>query len=284
MNVERFLSLQNYRPRTIETYRLILTGVNAWCIERGLTPETIQPEDFDEYLLSKRTTAYRRLILTCVKSYLHVMAPTAPLTRKKSITATPPTEMRTVGKEDAAVVIAYLWANRNRKSYKRTLAMFLLSWEAGLRATEIVELTLKALNLESCVATVLRKGGKKVTGCPFSPTAAATIKAYMQIRPSGCERVFVTDEGKPMDRNAWRLCLLRLARVAGVEHFSPHALRRGGSVEMMLNGAPDEVIMRLYGWSDHALLSRYTMAATMERARQWLPTAGLPLPVEMEAA
>jgi integrase len=239
--------------------------------------EEVPPELFEEYLAGKRTASYRRLILTCAKMYLQTMGhATAPILQMPSIAAEPPTEMRTVGREDAAQVISYLWANKGRKSYRRTLAMFLLSWEGGLRASELCDLTMKALDLDRCIATVLRKGGRKVTALPFSPTTAAAIKAYLKDRAEGCERVFVTDEGRPMDRNSWRLCLLRLARAAKVEHFSPHALRRGGSVEMMMNGAPDEVIMRLYGWSDHALLSRYTMAATMERARQWLPTAGLP--------
>jgi len=281
VNAERFLSLGNYRPATHETYRLILTGIDEWCQQNGLTPDTIQPEQFDAYLATKKTTSYQRLILSCVKSYLRIMHPNAPLLAKKSITATPPTEMRTVGKDDAAVIVDFLWKHRNRRAYKRTLAMFLLSWQAGLRASEICSLTRRAVDTEHCTATVLRKGGKKLTVCPFSAETAFAIEEYRKVRPPGGDCEFVGAEGQPLNRNGWRLCLLRLARKAGVEHFSPHSLRRGGSVEMMMNGAPDEVIMKLYGWSDHTLLARYTMAATMDRARQWLPSVGLALPAEM---
>jgi integrase len=188
--------------------------------------------------------------------------------------------MRTVTKEDIRRVVDYLWEHRSRRSYLRSLAMTLLSWEGGLRATECCELTLGALDLDNCTATVRRKGGRKITTILFGIPTAATIAAYLKVRPQvpGETHVFLSSEGRPMTRVSWRLCLLRLARAAGIEHFSPHALRRGGSVEMMLNGCPDEVIMRLYGWSDSALLSRYTMAARMDRARQWLPTVGLELP------
>lgn len=285
--VNRFIALQNFRPSTKQTYDLCLHGAMLWCSDRGLTLETIPPETFDEYLATKRTTAYRRLILTVCKSFLRAMHPEAPLLAKKSISAEPPTEMRTVGRDDAAAVIDFLWRHRTKRAYRRTLAMFLLSWEGGLRASELCELTLGALDLERCVATVRRKGGKKVTAVPFGRPTAAAISAWLQDRerlaPPGEKRVFLSSEGRPLDRSAWRLCLLRLARRAGVEHFSPHALRRGGSVEMMLAGAPDEVIMKLYGWSDHSLLARYTMAAQLDRARQWLPTAALELPADFLA-
>ena len=292
MNVQRFLSLGSvnrktgtkrpFRERTKQTYGLILGCVNDWLTENGYALETVQPEQFDAYLDSKATTSYRRLILSCVQGYLWTMGHRdAPLLGKASISAEPPVEMRTLQDDAVDKVLAFLSANRNRKSYKRTTAMLLLSIEGQLRASEICSLTFAALDLEGGWVTVIRKGGKKRTISPIlSPTVAA-IEQYLAVRPPGGELVFVSDEGKRIERNAWRLCCLRLAKAAGVPHFSPHSLRRTGTCAMEANGAPQGLTMKIAGWSEDSMYQRYTMGQQMERARPYMPSQRYVLPVEL---
>ena len=57
-----------------------------------------------------------------------------------------------------------------------------------------------------------------------------------------------------------RIIVRRLGDRAGLTGVSPHAFRRGGATQAVLNGAPDRLVQVWAGWTDGKMLRLYTEA------------------------
>ena len=95
----------------------------------------------------------------------------------------------------------------------------------GLRISEALNADIEDLDTERGHRTlrIVRKGGKHVT-VPLAPRTARALDLYIGERSSG--PIFVTGEGRRMDRGAADRVVKRLARRAGIgKEISPHSLR-----------------------------------------------------------
>jgi integrase/recombinase XerD len=286
MNVERFLAVAGYRPQTTETYRLTLSRISAWLDASSAALSDLTPEQFRTYLKPEWSPSYRYVTLAALKSYLRWDGQDAHpvLTmRERRVQSMPG---RTIGRAEASALIAFLYQHRGRKTYRRTLAMLLLAYEGGLRASEVCGLTMHDLDLDRRVVLVRRKGGKKITPINFRIPVALALGAWLVDRatlPQGEQFLFLTDEGHKMSRDAWRLICLRLAKSAGLNHFSPHSLRRGAACRSYEAGMSSEQVREKYGWSDDATMRLYLRLAEVEVDESVLPSASIELPTDFMA-
>jgi len=287
VNAEAFLSERSYSLQTTETYRLILSRFSDWLTSESIPLDKLTAQDFDR-LTGKRgwSSAYIYVQQAAIRAYIRWalergdLGERPPFLNKKAIRRSPSMNLRALSLSEIRQLVDFLMAHRTRKTYRRTLAMMLISYDCGLRASEVCGLTMANLPPEGGRVIVKRKrGGVTVNG--FGPLTQNALGVYLADRelvsPNG-GHVFLTDEGKPMDRNSWRLICLRLAEAADVEHFSPHALRRGTAISYREQGAPVADVLQRMGWNGPggmALYQHYSQLFAGDPLEAYTPSAGL---------
>ena len=148
------------------------------------------------------------------------------------------------------------------------------------RVGGLVGLRLGDLDLERGRALVREKGEKERT-VYLERHAVNALRAWLVLRPDvPHDFVFVGRRGLPMTGNGVYQMLKRLAAVAGVKKFNPHAWRHGGARAMKLAGAPTGVVRQILGHEDERVTEAFygdlddEELAACHAQYTWLPDAG----------
>ena len=127
-------------------------------------------------------------------------------------------------------VILFLEASRYGSDYDRLLSKTLILFiaQAGLRAFEVANLTLKDIDLETKVIYVINGKGRKNRRVGICSDLLKILFDYQKERLRrfrGRESFFLNRHGTPMNRDTIHQKIERVAKNFDF-HFTPHALRR----------------------------------------------------------
>jgi site-specific recombinase XerD len=133
----------------------------------------------------------------------------------------------------------------------RNRALFELVYSAGLRAQEVVDLSLADVDFAQELTVIRGKGGKE-RAVPLGEEAAYHLGRYLEhARPRlarGAEnRLFVSARGRPLDTSTLR----RLLR-------NPHRLRHAFATHLLEGGADLRTIQELLGHSSLSTTQIYS--------------------------
>ena len=139
----------------------------------------------------------------------------------------------------------------------RDLALVELMYGSGLRASEVVGLTMQDLNLSQRMLRVLGKGNKQRL-VPITKPCQQSISLYLKdVRPVLMQHLatdqlsvhlFLNHLGKPLTVRGLEYILAQLARRSGVDlHIHPHQLRHTFATQLLDNGADLRTIQELLG-------------------------------------
>jgi integrase/recombinase XerC len=139
----------------------------------------------------------------------------------------------------------------------RDLALVELMYGSGLRASEVVGLTMQDLNLSQRMLRVLGKGNKQRL-VPITRPCQQSISLYLKdvrpvlVRTLGEDQLsvylFLNHLGKPLTVRGLEYILAQLARRSGVDlHIHPHQLRHTFATQLLDNGADLRTIQELLG-------------------------------------
>jgi site-specific recombinase XerD len=173
----------------------------------------------------------------------------------------------TSGREaDAADVVGGLLSIRDR-------ALFELAYSCGLRAQEIVSLSLADIDHDGEQLRVEGKG-RKTRFVPVGEPAMAAVRPYLErARPelaraaslAGTDALFLSKTGRRLGTSDVRRRLRTwTARVGVAEGSSPHALRHSFATHLLDGGADLRSIQELLG---HASVSSTQIYTRVESAR-----------------
>jgi integrase/recombinase XerD len=127
--------------------------------------------------------------------------------------------------------------NNTRPTALRDRAIILLLLDTGMRASELCELTLQAVDLKNRRTRVFGKGSKERI-LRFSPTTGRALWRYInqhrQDAPANAP-LFITRGGTPYNRGALRLLTKRLGERAGVPDCHPHRFRHTFAIQFLRN-------------------------------------------------
>jgi integrase/recombinase XerD len=173
--------------------------------------------------------------------------------------------------------------SRRAPTGRRNAALLAVAWRCGLRASELVALTPKDVDLDEGRITVQRgKGGKRrVVG--LDGGTAALIERWLISRrkiPVGRDApLFCTLKGGTIDTSYLRHLFKRLARRAGIERrVHPHSCRHRFAIDLIQDGADLLVVQRALGHASAATTSTYLSrigaddAVAFVRQRNWSAT------------
>lgn len=139
----------------------------------------------------------------------------------------------------------------------RDLALVELLYGSGLRASEVVNLTIQDVNLPQRMLRILGKGNKQRL-VPITKPCQQSISLYLKdVRPmliQGLEasqltnHVFLNHHGTKLTVRGLEYILSQLAKRSGIAlHIHPHQLRHTFATQLLDNGADLRTIQELLG-------------------------------------
>lgn len=150
----------------------------------------------------------------------------------------------------------------------RDRAMLELMYAAGLRVSELVNLTATAVNLRQGVLRVTGKGSKERL-VPLGEEAQHWLERYLAVaRPQLAGKralapLFLTAGGEAPTRQQFWLLVKRYAGFAGIDpaRISPHGLRHSFATHLLNHGADLRALQMLLGHSSLSTTQIYTLVA-----------------------
>ena len=145
----------------------------------------------------------------------------------------------------------------------RDRAMLSLTYAAGLRVSELVQLTLKDLDLERGVVSAFGKGSKRRL-VPIGEIALDHVSAYLEARAQApkldrARVVFANPRGLALTRQAFWKIVRRYARSAGIRGAAyPHRLRHSFATHLLAGGADLRSVQTMLGHVSVATTEIYT--------------------------
>ncbi len=149
----------------------------------------------------------------------------------------------------------------------RDRAMLEVLYASGLRISELIHLTMDAVNLRQGVVRVTGKGNKERL-VPLGEPASDALSRYFAVaraellRAKISDYVFVSQQAKAMTRQTFWHRIKRYAIEAGIStDLSPHTLRHAFATHLLNHGADLRVVQLLLGHSDISTTTIYTHIA-----------------------
>lgn len=150
---------------------------------------------------------------------------------------------------------------------QRDKAMLDCLYATGLRASELVELTLQGLNLSAGFLRCLGKGSKERL-VPLGSQALASLKSYLGgarftlAKNKSSPYVFLSRRGDKMTRQGFWKLLKQYARKSGItKKVSPHVLRHSFATHLLERGADLRSVQMMLGHSNISTTQIYTHVA-----------------------
>lgn len=163
----------------------------------------------------------------------------------------------------------------DRRTKKRDRAIIYTLLDTGARASEICEVLLKDVDIDSGRIKVTGKG-RKTRFVYLGRKGKSAVWAYLMERFSrgkidSDQHLFLDDDRLyPLNRDSLRHLLLRIGRRADVLNPHPHKFRHTFAVEFLRNGGDVFTLQQLLGHTTLDMVSRYVQLAQvdMERAHR----------------
>ena len=138
-------------------------------------------------------------------------------------------------------------------------------YATGCRASEVVGLRLRDLDLDSGTLRCIGKGDKQRI-VPIGSRARSALQTYLETarprlsRPgSEVESVFLSRRGRPLSRlGLWRVVTQTARAIGEGPGISPHTLRHSFATHMLAGGADVRVVQELLGHASIGTTQIYT--------------------------
>ncbi|HWH43192.1 MAG TPA: tyrosine-type recombinase/integrase [Thermoleophilaceae bacterium] len=280
---ERALATRGAAERTRRAYAVDARQLADWATAQDLGPAMLGPRDIRRFagVLSERGSSRA----TVARKLAAIRALYSELARRGDIPANPgdlvasPKRDRTLPRvlkpAEVAAVLDGIPAATPLELRDR--ALFELAYGAGLRAEELVTLTVTALDPDSEEVRVEGKGGK-TRFVPVGEPAWRAVERYLDrgrpglaARGTGAPELFLSKTGRRLSSSDVRRRLAvwtrRAALAAGV---SPHTLRHSFATHLLEGGADLRSIQEMLGHASVSTTQTYTRVESRRLKRQYV--------------
>lgn len=275
----------SYRDSWRLFLRFVAARKNKPVSQLGLTDLT-EPEvlAFLQYTEQERKTSIgtRNCRLAGLRSFFHFVADREPLVAGQCaeilrIPTKRAPQSTLCHLEDNEVSAILDQPNRSTIEGQRDHVLLAVLYNTGARIQEALNITPRALRLESPLHVRLFGKGRKERICPLWPETVALLKAFLKKQRRGeDESIFVNRYGRPLGAAGVRFKLKHYVEAAGrstpslvSKRVSPHTFRHSTAVSLVAAGV-DVTVIR--DWLGHASLdtTNHYARANVETKRKAL--------------
>ncbi len=265
--------------KTRHAYRVDVTQLADWSDAQHLTPAQLTPRDLRRYVA---TLSARRLAPATIDRKIDALRAFLSSQREHGQLSGSPAELisapkraarlpRVLKRSETSTLLGSIPTDGVGGPLNlRDRAIFELAYACGLRAEEIVKLTVTDVEHDSEQLRVHGKGSKTRI-LPIGELALAALRDYLE-RARGAlqggdgeDALFLSKSGRALSTSDIRRRLGIHSRRAGLDRgISPHALRHSYATHMLDGGADLRTIQELLG---HASISTTQLYTRVESAR-----------------
>lgn len=248
---KRELQLRNYSPKTVKSYLSCLTEYFAF-LDSGL--DQINEEKIKEFLLQKQTKKYApqtiNLYLNAIKFFYSQV-----LKIYKKI------EIRFVKKTQRIPIILSRVEIQNLlsviKNHKHKL-LIALSYGAGLRVSEVVNLKVKDLNLNELTIHLKEAKGKKDRLTLLPEKMVSDLENLIADKDYD-DYVFGSERGGKLTERMAQVIFEKALQIAMVQKEATfHSLRHSFATHLLENGTDVRYVQELLGHANIRTTQIYT--------------------------
>jgi integrase len=172
-----------------------------------------------------------------------------------------------------AEMMRFLDAARQGRHGVRDHLMMLMSYRHGLRVSELIDIRLKDLDLETGRLFVRRKKGSLSTHQPIEGDELRALRAWLRVRqehPNARAPYLFLSERGPMTRQAVNYLAKEIGRRAKLRfHVHPHMLRHSTGFYLANKGYDTRLVQDYLGHKNIAHTVRYTRTAAVRFEGLW---------------
>ncbi len=264
---------RNYSAHTLRAYLREVQGFIAFCQSQLeiFQPQAVMPAAVRAFLASlherelARTSLQRAL--AALRTYFRFLAREGVVgSNPARVVPTPKAPKRLPEVPTVPQLSEMLEALPTTPQGLRDRAALELLYGCGLRATELVSLTMDDVDLSRRLLRVLGKGRKERI-VPFGREAEKALRAYLPVRATLRQKV-QEDDGDPLivnlqgrrlsDRSLRRILERAVRQLAVVHRIHPHTLRHAFATHLLEAGMDLRAIQELLGHASLATTQRYT--------------------------
>ena len=146
----------------------------------------------------------------------------------------------------------------------RNKAMLELLYATGIRASELTNLKLNNIDLDSCIVRIMGKGSKERI-VPINDTTIKYLNIYINnyrkeiLNKKDSEYLFISNALKPITRQGLFKIIKKECIRAGIKkNVYPHILRHSFATHLLNHGANIRIIQELLGHEDITTTEIYT--------------------------
>lgn len=162
--------------------------------------------------------------------------------------------------DEIAYILSYL--TNDTAVGCRKCAIVYLMLDAGLRVSEVVNLTMEKVDLDQGQLLVTGKGNKQ-RPVPIGSNAQKYLQRYIyHFRPEPLfpeqDNVFLTSDGKPLTDNGLKLFFTRLKVKTGIKRLHAHLLRHTFATYYLRNGGDLLSLQKILGHTSLEMVKIYS--------------------------
>ncbi len=271
--VEDLISVDRKGTLSVETYRLAVKSLLAWCSKKKLHYADLSVQDLMHYLVWRKAGDSEHTPLdaqTIAKDISSIRSFGAFLVReghwKENIALL---LQRPRAKRALPRVLSIEQVDKLLETIEtstplglRDRALFELVYSSGLRISEVCSILLQNVHIEERLLWVRGKGDKERV-VPFGDVAAFHIQRWLDegryklVGTRVVAELFVNYAGKPISRKGVWKRFKELEAMSGV-HAKVHTLRHSFATHLLHGGADLRSVQELLGHADLSTTQIYT--------------------------
>ncbi len=263
---------------SIESYENDLGRLNSWVESNQLDILTLSRQGLREWLIDlsadKLSENSKRRLISAVRGFYKFLMFDGYVTKNPAEDLVAPQKgvylPRFLNRTEIELLLAT--PDTSSETGLRDRAILELMYASGLRVSEAVNVKIHDIDVDAGILTTTGKGSK-TRRVPVGSSAVEWLKSYLSLRRKKeiieVDRLFVTPNGSPMNRQGIYLLIADYARKCGLQGVSPHTLRHSFATHLVQNNADIRSVQQMLGHADISTTQIYTHITSNQLKRNY---------------